>query len=246
MRKTRIALLIAFAAGLFWTVAAFAQSETLTLSLRRDFGYGLGQDIEGTFTMTASGPSDLTRVEFYIDDLKIGEATRAPFRLQFVTENYSLGVHSLYAIGYKSDGSQLRSQAVTANFVPASSGMKAVIPILAIIFGVILLAALIPIVTGRKTIQLAPGAPRKYPIGGAVCPKCERPFGVHFYGLNLFGSKLDRCPYCGRWSLVHLASLETLHAAEQAELEGSQAQIPETSEDEKLKKELDDSKYQGL
>jgi Ribonuclease G/E len=65
---------------------------------------------------------------------------------------------------------------------------------------------------------------------------------MHIYGMNLLTSKLDRCPYCGKWSVVRHQSLEALRAAEQAELEGEKAQVPEETEEEKLKRELDDSK----
>jgi hypothetical protein len=37
-----------------------------------------------------------------------------------------------------------------------------------------------------------------------------------------------------------------LRAAEQAEVQAAQESIPEESEEEKLKKKLDDSKFQGL
>jgi hypothetical protein len=230
---------------------AAAQAAGLTLSLSRDFGYGgFNSDIQGVFSMHVSGPANLTRVEFFIDTTKIGESTKAPFGLQFNTDAFPLGVHSLSATGYTADGQVLRSETISANFVSASAGSKAalriVIPLLAVIFGAMLLAAVIPIVTGRRTVPLSPGAPREYKLGGVICPKCQRPFGVHFYGMNLLGSKLDRCPYCGRWSLVRRVPLTELHSAEQAELERAKTPGIVTSGDEELKKELDDSKYQGL
>jgi hypothetical protein len=99
---------------------------------------------------------------------------------------------------------------------------------------------------GRKTISLAPGTPRQYTLGGAICPKCKRPFAFHIFGLRLLVARLDRCSYCGKWSLVRWTSLDELRAAEQAEAQSAQAQVPETSAEEKLKTELDDSKYQGF
>jgi len=156
----------------------------------------------------------------------------------------------LYAVGYSASGQEYRSNVLTATFVSASEGGQAAlrfaIPVLVVVFGAILLAALVPLITGRKTKNLPPGSPRQYPLGGAICPKCGRPFAVHLYGLNLGLGKLDRCPYCGKWSVVRHASMDKLRAAEEAELEGEKAQVPELSEEEKLKKELDDSKYQGL
>jgi uncharacterized Zn finger protein (UPF0148 family) len=59
-------------------------------------------------------------------------------------------------------------------------------------------------------------------------------------------SKLAVCPFCGRFSLVRVESIKKLREAEKAELESAKPdkQI-EVSEEEKLSKEIDDSKYQG-
>jgi DNA-directed RNA polymerase subunit RPC12/RpoP len=247
MKNIRFAFLLAVLASLFVPFPSLAQGEQLRLSLLRNFGYGgFNNDIQGLFTMKVSGPENLVRMEFYIDDTKIGEATTAPFRLQFSTDSYPLGQHKLYAIGFTSAGQELRSQEIIANFVAASEGMKSVgriiVPILVVVLVAILLASIVPILTGRRTISLAPGSLRQYPLGGAICPRCGRPFAMHIYGMNLLTSKLDRCPYCGKWSVVRHQSLEALRAAEQAELEGEKDQVPEETEEEKLKRELDDSK----
>jgi DNA-directed RNA polymerase subunit RPC12/RpoP len=248
MKKIKFGLLLALSLSLVFISAALAQGETLNLSLSRDFGYGgFGGDIQGTFSLHASGPSTLTRVEFFIDETKIGEVDKAPFNLQFVTDNYPLGEHSLYAIGSTSDGKQLQSQKIVRNFVSPSEGtgaaLRIVIPLLVIVLGVVLLAAIVPILTGRKTASLAPGAPRQYILGGTICPKCGRPFAFSIFGLRLMVARLERCPYCGKWSFVHGVSPSQLRAAEQAEVAAAQGQVPETSAEEKIKKELDDSKY---
>jgi hypothetical protein len=232
-------------------LCAAAQAETLSLSLSRDWGYGgFGGDIQGTFSMHVSGPEELARVEFYIDDTRIGEDASAPFALQFVTDSFPLGSHNLRAIGYTADGTQLESNVITAQFVSASEGtaaaLKIIVPILALVLGAMLVAAIVPILTGRRTVPLEPGAPRSYTMGGAICPKCERPFGLHIYGLNLLGSKLDRCPYCGKWSAVRRVSRERLTAAEEAEKERAAAQIPAAGPEDKLRKEIDDSRFQDL
>ncbi len=251
MNKIRTAFGLALLAALLLAPAAQAQEETLTMSLSRDWGYGgFGGDIQGTFSFHVRGPTNLIRVEFYIDALKIGEDTAAPFDLQFVTDNYALGSHELYALGYTDDGKTLRSQSAHPTFVSPSEGggaaIKFIIPLLVLIFGSMALAGVIPLLTGRKTVRLDPGARRQYTFGGGICPKCKRPFAFHFLGLNLITHKFDRCPYCGRWSAVRHVSEQELRAAEQAEVEAAIEHIPEESEEEKLKKELDDSKYQGL
>jgi len=255
MKNIQIAFVLALFAGLLTVVSAHAQDTTLTISFSRDFGYSSGGgDIQGLFSIKAGGPADLVKVVFYIDDQILAEVDKAPFSFQFTTDNYALGQHQFYAIGTTSGGQTLKSQVVTANFVSAQAGTQAamniVIPILVIVFGAILAATVVPLITGRKTVNLPAGATRSYPLGGAICPKCKRPFGVHIYGLNLLGSKFDRCPYCGKWSIVSYASREKLRAAEQAELanalsDGS-GQVQGLSEEEKLKKELDESKYRDV
>lgn len=251
MRNKKFSLIIALLISLLAITAVSAQTETLTLKMSRDWGYGgFNGDIQGLFSMKVTGPPDLARVVFYIDGTLIGEATQSPYNLQFNTDGYPIGSHALSAVGYSSGGQEYRSNVINATFVSAGEGSKAamriVIPLLGVVLGAILLAAIVPILTGHKTKNLPPGSPRQYPLGGAICPKCERPFAVHFWGLKLGFARLDRCPYCGKWSLVKYSSMEKLHTAEQAELGGEKVQVPEMTKEEKLKKSLDDSKFQGM
>jgi len=251
MKKLSLSLLIAILVSLVAVFTTQAQSDELSISFSRDFGYSSGGgDIQGLFSIKVSGPDTLTKVVFYIDDEAIGEDSEAPFKLQFNTDNYSLGQHAIYATGTISDDKELKTKTVHANFVSASEAnqfvMRILIPVLGIIVVAVLLAVIVPMITGRKAIPLEPGTPRNYPIGGAICPKCQRPFAVHIYGVNLGLGKLDRCPYCGKWSVVRRTSLQNLRAAEEAELEHAQetGQVQGMTEEEKLKKQLEDSKFQ--
>lgn len=101
-------------------------------------------------------------------------------------------------------------------------------------------------ITGHKKNNLPAGALRNYRMGGGICPKCGRPFAFQPFGLRLLVGNYERCPNCGKFSLVKYASMENLRAAEQAELEAEKPQVPEVSEEDKLKQELDDFKYQSL
>ncbi|MFN2299353.1 MAG: hypothetical protein ACK2UB_10925, partial [Anaerolineales bacterium] len=94
--------------------------------------------------------------------------------------------------------------------------------------------------------RLEPGARRSYTFGGGICPKCKRPFGLHFWAPNMLVGKFDRCPFCGRWGIVRRASNSDLRAAEEAERETSKEEPPAVSSEEKLRKDLEDSKYQNL
>jgi DNA-directed RNA polymerase subunit RPC12/RpoP len=250
MKKIQIAILLATILAIPFAVAAFAQTEELTLRTSRDFGYGgLNNDIQGLFSMKVTGPPDLVRVVFYIDSDAIGEVTQAPFNLQFTTDNYPLGQHNLSAVGFSSSGQQYSSNVITRNFVSSSVGNKValqiVIPVLVIVFGAILLSFVVPLITGRGKIKNLPlGAERNYGAGGGICSKCHRPFTLPLFSMNLGLSKLAHCPYCGKWSIVKIQSMAKLREAEQAELEWGKAEVLEETEEEKLRKELDDSKYQ--
>jgi DNA-directed RNA polymerase subunit RPC12/RpoP len=250
MKKSFLILLIAVAALLATISVVQAQGETLKLDLSRDWGYGGFGEIQGTFTLSVTGPSNLARVEFYIDDTKIGEVSQAPFKLQFVTDNYPAGAHSLSAVGILPAGARLASNKIDVAFISASNSNQKMItivgPILGLTFGAILLSALVSIITGRKNKNLPAGARRSYPFGGGICKKCGRPFAFSVLSMNMIGGKLVRCPYCGKWGLVKFSSTDKLRAAEEAELEREKGHIPEPSDEEKLKKELDDSRFQEM
>jgi DNA-directed RNA polymerase subunit RPC12/RpoP len=242
---------------LFAAHPALAQNgEELRLRLNRDFGYASfgGNQIQGTFSMTITGPQDLARVVFYLDDQILGEDTEAPFSLRFVTDNYDVGAHALQAIGTTADGREFRSNVITAEFVASGQGMDMAARIIGITFGVIFggmaLAFLFSNVLGKgKKTDLPLGAPRRYGVlGGAICPKCSRPFAVHMYGLKLVVARFDRCPYCGKWSFIRRASPEELKQAEAAELEWATPEKKAGGEktETDLLKDLENSRYQDL
>ncbi len=131
----------------------------------------------------------------------------------------------------------------------AVTGWKAtqriIIPFLAVVGFIIILTTVGQLTLGRGQRHLEPGTPRNYGIrGGAICPKCGRPFPLSFFSLNLITRKFERCPYCSKWSLVRVASREVLTAAEAAELESSRPAVPEPSPEEKLRRQIEESRYQ--
>ena len=229
----------------------------LKLNIARVFGYssGIGSgkyDIQGTFNLKASGPEDLARVVFTMDGQSMGEATQAPFNLRFVTDSYPLGPHTMQALGYTQAGLELQSNPITANFVTAGegwqAGMKIAIPMLGIVFGIILVGMVFTLFSARNQRKIPLGASRKYGVsGGTICPNCGRPYPIHFLALHIGGSKYDRCPFCGKWKLVKSIPLAELRAAEAAELARAQesGQVPSEPELDKLRKELDDSRFQN-
>jgi DNA-directed RNA polymerase subunit RPC12/RpoP len=229
------------------------QEQQLQIRLRRDWGFSSGTGkIQGTFSIRASGPDDLTQVIFYLNDQILGEVNQEPFNLQFVTDNYPVGVHKIHATGTTDSGEELTSNLIQVEFVTAGAGWQSVTNIIIPIGVVILIAAGlavgVPLIfsSGKKE-SLPLGAPRSYGFhGGAICPKCSRPFSRHIYGLNLGTHKYDRCPYCGKWSLVRRASKAELEAAEAAELAAGQEGVfqPQTSAEESLRRDLEESRFE--
>ena len=253
----RIGFLVLTLLSLIFTAqAATPQCPELQIGLRRDFGYASGTGkIQGTFTISASGPTDLKRVIFYLDGQPMGEVQQAPFSLRFSTDSYDLGEHTFSASGYTSRG-ECESNSIVAVFVTAKegweAGLKILVPMLGLVFGVMVIMIVATVfssgLTGKHLKDLPPGAERKYGLaGGGICPRCKRPFGRHFLSPNLVVGKLERCPYCGKVSVVAARSMSELRAAEAAEVSAAGAAPTNgASPDENIRKELDDSRYQDL
>ncbi len=250
--KPFIGLILALA--LLAPALAQAQDDgTLELFVRRNIGYSGVGEIQGSFRMEATAPPDVTRVTFYIDQTVVGIDAEAPFRVDFETEDYAEGPHTLLAEGDRANGSFLTSAPRAFKFVTAAESWQAAqrifVPMLSVLLGVIVLAAALATLQAlqSKRHPTPLGAARKYGLmGGTICPKCRRPYSRHWWGLNAGLSKFDRCDHCGQWSIVRALPLDQLRAAEAAELKTAgdgAGMVPELSAEERRRKQLDDSRY---
>lgn len=247
-RWAKAALAVCLLAGLLATLAlpALAQENALTLRVRKQFGYNMGSQIQGQFLIKTTGPADLAAVTFTIDGATLGEVTAAPFELSFQTGAYALGWHTLGATGLTAGGQTLEAKELRFEFVPASGAAKGALsilaPILIVVFGGMLVMFVVPLL--RKDKGRGAEAPINGVLGGTVCPKCGRPFGLHLWALNVsFAGKYDRCPHCGKWSFVRRASPAVLEAAAEAAAAEAAAPAPATDPEQQRKKQLDDSRY---
>lgn len=224
---------------------AHAQDTGLSLGLKKNFGYNLGSQIQGSFTLRASGPSDLASVTFMLDGRQIGRADKSPFQISINTGDYSLGKHTFTATGRTSAGRTLASNQLNVDMVTAQSGLGSVVWILVVVFGLIALVGGAQFLMLRRNMStLEPGAPRNYGVlGGAICPKCDRPFPLTMFRLNLIGGGLTRCPYCGKWSVVQRASPQQLAAAEAAERKASTPDVPRETPEDRLRRQIEESRY---
>ncbi|MBN1667950.1 MAG: hypothetical protein JW862_12720, partial [Anaerolineales bacterium] len=164
-------------------VAGLAQEaqEAPELRLSRDFGYGGGLQIQGTFSFRIANPENFVRVEFLIDEEVVATATQEPFRYQFSTDLYEPGLHTLAAIGYLADGRALRSNQIQREFVTSDQAWDAVggfiIPVLVIVGVLTVLGFAVPLIASRKQ-DFKPGVYGA--AGGAICPRCRFPYTRHF------------------------------------------------------------------
>lgn len=223
-------------------ISAHAQESTpVDIRLSRDLGFGLGGQIQGRFSIKVDGPDELNRVEFYIDDRLIGEDRSPPFSVKFTTSDYEGGVHQLAAIGFTSDGRELQSNRITRQFASVQNVVLIVGALIALAVGLRL--AIHYLTRGKRSNT---GRSIGY-LGGTVCSNCGRSFGIHWWSMRLGFGRLDRCPHCGKWSMVSRSSAEALAAAEQLEREPAQAESTITDQqakdDEILRRQIDESRY---
>jgi len=232
--------------------AVFGQDESpYSISIRRDFGFGNGADIQGRMTISVKGDeSTIAKVIFLLDDKEMATVTSAPFKHSFSTDQYSAATHQISAKVVTVAGVSYPTRVLTYRFLSANEvgdGMKKIlIPI-----GIITLLGMgVPALlqsTSQKKRQQHPGEPVNYGYsGGAICPKCGYPFARSFLSPHVGSLKFERCPSCKKWSMVGRASLEDLREAEQAEARkyGNAIDQADPSKTQKEQKDsLDDTRY---
>ena len=93
-----------------------AAAPSVSLSLYKNNGYGMGNDMNGVWTVNTAVSPEVSYVEFYLDDQLQQNATSTPFSWQFDTANYTLDTHTIRAVAFDSAGESATAQ-VKRNFV---------------------------------------------------------------------------------------------------------------------------------
>ncbi|MRR31980.1 hypothetical protein EG834_16985, partial [bacterium] len=178
------------------------------LNVNRIIGYSSGgAEIKGKFRMAVIGVENIQSATFLIDGEPVATIDTGPFEISFRTEDYPFGAHDLSVTVHTADGGVMdlpmrhfvfvsaeeEQQAVEKILVPLLSGVAVVV---AIGVGLQMLSL------KKKQIDVPLGSARTYGFfGGGICPRCKRPFSLHIWGLNMLTGKLDRCDFCGKWSI---------------------------------------------
>jgi len=248
--KNKFWLLLCVIAGLLaapFGAAAQNPEENLVLGLSRTFGYG-GFDgkIQGAFKLKIKSDHDeLDRVDFLIDDKVVNSTTKSPFEYSFNTADYPEGLHTFTATGYRSDGSEIYANEFTRTFLSsenANSELRDMVVPLIVGVGILTLLGTLGTVFFARRKKFTLG---KYGVaGGAVCPRCRFPYARSVLAPNLLVGKLQVCPHCGKWAVVPAAAASELKNAEARLASEGSATVDVPSEEERLKKLLDDSRFE--
>ena len=102
--------IVSLAVVLSCLVAIVAAKPSLSLSFYKNNGYGMGNDINGLFTVNTQVSADVEYVEFYLDGQLQLNDTAAPFSWPFDTNNYTLGLHTIKVVAYDSPGEQTTAE----------------------------------------------------------------------------------------------------------------------------------------
>ncbi|MGV8049382.1 MAG: hypothetical protein AB2L21_03350 [Anaerolineaceae bacterium] len=222
------------------------------VSLRRDFGYGNGVEIQGNMTLSLKGDTEnAVRVTFLMDKQTLAVLESAPYQFSFSTDNYRPGAHSLSAQVETKDGKTFTTKALAYHFLSAEEASNNTKNILIPLLGVAALAIIISAsgqFKSNKKVGLANGQPKVYGglYGGAVCPKCGHPFQRSAFGMNLVTGRLERCPACGKFILTVRASAEQLATAEETEKSKLSGWSEPLKEKDEIADQLEESKYIDL
>ena len=196
--KKLIFLLVLFSLAF----TGLALQDGYSLHFKRDFGYGSGSQVRGKFSVSVVGNlENVKQVSYRIDGQEIALVSAAPFRFSFQTDTYGIGWHDLSAEVTLAGGSLATTPARRFEFVSQEEESAGVAKIIIPIGGVALLITLLGVggqfISLRgKNSRLAPGTARNYGLrGGTICKRCNRPFPIHFWAINLALWRLDHCDY---------------------------------------------------
>ncbi|MGD6807386.1 MAG: Ig-like domain-containing protein [Candidatus Bathyarchaeia archaeon] len=126
---------------------ASSASPLITLSLYKNNGYGMGNDMNGDWTLNAAVSEDVTRVEFYFDGHLVANETTAPYSWHFNTSNYTSGLHLFEAKASNEAGESALAQ-ITRNFVPFP--LDFVVGIIGLIIVTLIIAVIGAVIRAKK------------------------------------------------------------------------------------------------
>jgi ABC-type transport system involved in multi-copper enzyme maturation permease subunit len=86
------------------SIAIVAAKPSLSVSFYKNNGYGMGNDVNGQWTINTEVSDNTTHVEFYLDNQLQLNDTTAPYQWEFTTETFNEGTHTLKLVAYDASG----------------------------------------------------------------------------------------------------------------------------------------------
>lgn len=245
MKKHLIALIIALCTVALHVGSVHAQENGYSLQLRRNWGTGLGNRIQGSFTLRLSGDEAAVQSVIYtLDGQEIARIEQSPFLFSFDTDSYTTGPHSLGAEIYLRNGQTESTPTIQIVFMGADENRKAIasilVPILVITLGATLLSILVQSAGARKASQNKGQTAIPRP---SICTHCGKPFSRPVLGgINLLQGKYMPCPHCRKWQIARPASPEAVQTAWES-IKTADLKPQAIDENEAIRQAIDDSKY---
>ncbi len=243
--KKRIFLLLVLAIFMALSYSTvLAQDSPFTLRMVRDWGYGNGADINGRMTVSVKGDeAQIQQVTFFIDGEVMASVTASPFKHQFDTNNFEPGLHRLTAEVKTTTGETYTTNGLVSNFVEKGEANQSMLKILLLVGGIVVASMGIQFFmqkNANKNPKYDENGRIQYGVwGGAVCPSCGQPFNRSFFGINLVGVRLERCPHCGKLVAARRASSLEIERANQK----TQPEEPQKVVEKLEKDDLDESRF---
>lgn len=117
--KTKAAAYVFIPCLALSAVSMFASVEAkpaLSLNFYKNNGYGMGNDLNGEWTINTEVSSDVQYVEFYLDNQLQFNISSRPFSWNFNTGSYTEGAHTIKVVAYDAAGESATAER-QANFV---------------------------------------------------------------------------------------------------------------------------------
>ncbi|MHA1522252.1 MAG: hypothetical protein ACTSRK_18925 [Promethearchaeota archaeon] len=79
-------------------------SDKLSLSIRKNMGTGIGDKIEGDFTIVGSGDEDIVSLELIFNGTQVANSTTNSLNFRFNTNDYEIGEMNITLRGFDGSG----------------------------------------------------------------------------------------------------------------------------------------------
>jgi len=95
--------------------------EVLSLGIRKNVGAAFGDKIEGTFTISGSGPDSILNLTLFFNGTQVDFESDNQLSFRFDTNDYSLGLMNITLVGEDSEGI-IYSKSISKEFISPEIG----------------------------------------------------------------------------------------------------------------------------